>query len=83
MLAIVTIFLVTLIASAIAVWMYRKISGWEGLGDASAANNPQRGGKRKMGLQQGFISLVSAPKERARNRRLRSPNDGIKAPWGW
>ncbi|MFC1701830.1 hypothetical protein ACFL1J_03685 [Pseudomonadota bacterium] len=83
MLALVTIFLVTLLASAMAVWVYRKISGWEGLGDISVARTPQRGGKRKMGLQQGFVSLVSAPKEQARNKRLRSPNGGIKAPWGW
>jgi len=82
MLELVTIFLITLIASATAVWFWRKITDWKGFSGTAVVHAGSRGGK-KIGLQQGFISLFSAPKEKAKNIRLRNTARGIKVPWGW
>ena len=83
MLELVILFLLSLMGSAITIWLYRKIFGCEGLGDSLVVRTPQWGAERKMDLQQAFASLVSAPKERARYKRLRSPQGGVKTPWGW
>ena len=82
MLAFVAMLLVTLIASATAVWVYRKVSGWHGL-TATLVGSPRSTTRMKIGAQQGFISLVSRRGKKSKNVRLRSPKGKIKTPWGW
>lgn len=82
MLALATIFLITLIASVTAVWLYRKISSWQGL-TRLVVGRPQNTDRAKIGLQQGFISLFSSPRKQAKKVKLRSTRGGIKTPWGW
>ena len=82
MLALVAIFLFTLAVSAIAVWLYRRISGWHGF-THTLVGRPRSATRMKIGLQQGFISLVSNNGGRARHVKLRTPMGGIKTPWGW
>lgn len=80
MLALVFIFLITLLVSAGTVWLYRTVSGWKGFNQAVVA---RRGPvvRMKLRAQQGYISLIAAPK--ARPVRLRRSTGTIKAPWGW
>jgi hypothetical protein len=83
MLALVTIFIASCLIALTIIWMYRLLAGWQGL----KSNVPTQKGKNTVGMklnvQQGFISMFSTSHENARNKRLRSPKDGIKAPWGW
>jgi len=82
MLALVAIFLVTLIASTIAVWLYRQMSGWHGF-TRTLVGRPASTTRMKIGLQQGFISLYSASTKQAKHVKLRGPRGAIKTPWGW
>ena len=82
MLALVAIFLVTLIASETAVWLYRKISGWHGF-TTTLVGRPHSTVKMKIGMQQGFVQLAAAPRGQVKFVRLRSPKGGFKTPWGW
>ena len=82
MLALVTIFLFTLLLAAVVIWAYRSIAGWHGF----KQNILGRSGptmKMTVRAQQGFITLN--PKSQARVRKLgvRSPKGGIRSPWGW
>jgi hypothetical protein len=87
MLALVTIFLATLLIAAATIWLYRSLAGWQGFKHSVGVPGVQRPTGSKAGLklsaQQGFISLFGSSKEAVRNKRLRSPKNGIKAPWGW
>ena len=80
MLALVTIFLATLLISLVAIWMYRTVAGWKGFNQAVVA---RRGPAVRMKLraQQGYISLIASQK--ARPVRLPRSTGTIKAPWGW
>lgn len=83
MLALVTIFLATLLISVCTIWMYRIVSGWKGFKQTVVA---RRGPvvRMKLRAQQGYISLVSAPsRQKARPVRLRRSTGTLKAPWGW
>ena len=83
MLALVTIFLATLLISVVAIWLYRTVTGWKGFNQAVVA---RRGPAVRMKLkaQQGYISLISAPSlQKAKQVRLRRSTGTIKAPWGW
>jgi len=83
MLALVTIFLTTLLISVVAIWLYRTVAGWKGFNSAVIA---RRGPAVRMKLraQQGYISLISAPsRQKAKPVRLRRSTGTIKAPWGW
>ena len=83
MLALVTIFLATLLISVVAIWLYRTVTGWKGFNQAVVA---RRGPAVRMKLraQQGYISLISAPSlQKAKPVRLRISTGTIKAPWGW
>jgi len=83
MLALVTIFLATLLISVVAIWLYRTVTGWKGFNQAVVA---RRGPAVRMKLraQQGYISLISAPSlQKAKTVRLRRSTGTIKAPWGW
>ena len=82
MLAIITIFLITFLTAATAVWLYRMVSGWQGF-NRSLVARPVKPVRTKMGVQQGFISMNSTHPARAKPVRHRSPKGGIKAPWGW
>lgn len=82
MLALVTIFLATLIISATTVWLYRRISGWHGFTD-KLVGRPQSTMRMKIGAQQGFISLVRKPDRKSKTVRLRTHKRNIKTPWGW
>jgi len=82
MLALVAIFLVTLITSATAVWVYRKVSGWHGF-TATLVGRSHSVAKMKIGQQQGFVQLAAKPKGQTRLVRTRTPKGGFKTPWGW
>ena len=82
MLALVAIFLVTFMASATAVWTYRKISGWHGF-TTTVVGRPPSTVRMKIGMQQGFVQLTAKPRGQARYIRLRAPKGGFKTPWGW
>ena len=90
MLALVAIFLVTLIASATSIWMYRKISGWHGF-SKTVVGRPKAAVRMNRGLQYGFVQLTAKHKAQmaAKTRgqiklaRRRTPKGGYEAPWGW
>ena len=82
MLAIITIFLFSVLTAAIAIWLYRRASGWQGFNHTLVGRTGTRA-RAKMGVQQGFISLKSTRRERAKTVKHRSPKGAIKAPWGW
>lgn len=82
MLALVSIFLFTLAVSAVAVWLYRRISGWHGFTHTLVAR-PRSASRTRIGLQQGFISMISDHRVQAKSVRLRTPRGGLKTPWGW
>jgi len=83
MLALVTIFLATLLISVVAIWSYRTVAGLKRFKRTVVAH---RGPAVRMKLraQQGYISLISAPSlQKAKPVRLRKSTGTIKAPWGW
>ena len=83
MLALVIMFLVTLLISVVTIWLYRAVSGWKGFNRAVVV---RRGPTVRMKLraQQGYISLISEPsQQKAKPVRLRRTTGTIKAPWGW
>jgi len=90
MLALAAIFLFTLMASATAVWLYRKVSGWHGF-TTTVVGRPHSGSRTKMGLQHGFVHLTAKykgqttakPRGQTKLKRHRAPKGGYKAPWGW
>ena len=82
MLALTSMFLVTIIVSASSVWLYRKLSVWHG-STGTLVGRPQSTTRMKIGAQQGFISLVPERGKRSRNIKLRSPKGKVKTPWGW
>ncbi len=84
MLALVVIFLVTLIVSATAIWVYRKLSVWHGHGfTETLVSGPGSTAKMKIGARQGTISLVSKRRNKSRNTKLRSSKGENNTPWGW
>jgi hypothetical protein len=99
MLALVTIFLVTILISLVAVWIYRKLFAWEGSSSVVAARRgktakmklkPQRGfvslfksSKAKKPTSRGHSSRASSSRARVKPARLRQTAGTIKAPWGW
>lgn len=82
MLALVAIFLVTLVISATAVWVYRKISDWDGFSE-TLVGRPKSTMRMKIGAQQGFISLHRKSDRTPRTIRLRGRRRAVKTPWGW
>lgn len=86
MLAMITIFVATFLVAVTVIWLYRSIAGWQGFANSVASPDRQTKNMRsnmKLSAQQGFISMFSSSREAARSKKLRSPKDGIKAPWGW
>ena len=90
MLALIAIFLVTLIASATVIWMYQKISGWHGF-SKTVVGRPDPAVRMNRGLQYGFVQMTTKDKDQmtAKTRgqtklvRRRTPKSGYEAPWGW
>jgi hypothetical protein len=82
MLALASMFLVTFIVSASAIWLYRKLSVGHGFTE-TLVGRPQSTTRMKIGAQQGFISLVPERRGKSKNVILRSPKGKIKTPWGW
>ena len=82
MLALVAIFLVTIIVSATAIWAYRKLSVWHGF-TGTFVGRPQSRTRMKIGAQQGFISVLTKRRKKSKNVILRSPTGKIRTPWGW
>jgi hypothetical protein len=82
MLALVAMFLFSLIVSASAIWVYRKLSVWNGFTE-TLVGRPQSTTRMKIGAQQGFISPAPKRGKKEKNVKLRSPKGKIEAPWGW
>ena len=82
MLELVVIFLVTLLISITTIWLYRKLSGWHGFEDKVVGRHKPNP-RMKVGLQQGFVSLMTKPTSKAKTVRLPRQSGGHKAPWGW
>lgn len=80
MLSIVTIFLLTFAAAFIAVRFYRAVDGWRGSRQLSVG---QENKPSKMSLRAQLGLLISEPKQKAKTVRVRSPANGVRAPWGW
>jgi hypothetical protein len=84
MLALVTIFLATLLISVVAIWLYRTVTGWKGFNQAVVVARRGPTVRMKLRAQQGYISLISAASnQKAKPVRLRKSTGTIKAPWGW
>jgi len=86
MLALVIIFLATLLIAAIAVWFYRLIFSWKGV-NYRLVGRPRTSMMMKLSAQQGYITLApktnKASQTPARVVKLRTVRGGVKAPWGW
>lgn len=82
MLELVTIFLATLLISAISVRLYRFMSGWKGFNQTVVG---RRNSSVRMTLraQQGYISWMPLSPAETKKIRLRRSKCNIKAPWGW
>jgi hypothetical protein len=89
MLSLVSLFLVTLLVSASAVWMHRRMP--EILDFLGKLFSQSDSAVRSTGGLQQFLSSVSTPGSNAGNLRggkarsvkLRSSRAEVKAPWGW
>ena len=89
MLAFVSLFLVALLASTFAVWMFRRIPELQDF-ISELFSRSDSAAKSTGGLQQ-FMSSVSTPGSNASNLRggkarsvkLRNYRSVVKAPWGW
>ena len=82
MLVLVTLFLIMLAVAAIAVWLVRRASNWQGFNQVSEAE-PETTTKRWRKAQQSFNSFASSTRENAKHTTLPNSKDDIKAPWGW
>ena len=82
MLALVTIFLTTLIVAAAAVWLYRSISSWQGF-KRTMVRRRMPAVRMKINAQQGYIWLVQPSRKASMRTRSRDFDGDIKAPWGW
>ena len=82
MLALVAIFLVTLMISVTTIWLYRKVSGWYGF-SKTLVSRPQPVMRMKIGAQQGFVSLERKSNRKAKTVMLRGRRRAVKTPWGW
>lgn len=84
MLALVIIFLATLLISVVTIWLYRTVTSWKGFNNTAVVARRGPAVRMKLKAQQGYISLISAPSlQKAKPVRLRRSTGTIKAPWGW
>ncbi len=88
MLALVTIFLATLLIAVVSIRLYRAVSGWQGVNSVVVARRRRTTGA-KLRPQQGFVSLkglisqFATARPRIKTVKLRNTTGTIKAPWGW
>jgi hypothetical protein len=82
MLILVTFFLISLVVSTIAIWLYRFISNWEGFNQLTVGNSAKNT-RRSFGTQQGYIRAASSTRRRAKSMMLPAAGNSIKTPWGW
>ena len=80
MFALVTILLITFSAAFITVRFYRAVEGRQGSRQLLVG---QQNKPSKLSLKAQLGILISEPKQKAKAVRLRSPENGVKAPWGW
>jgi hypothetical protein len=82
MLALASVFLLSLVVSLIAILIYRLVLSLHSYVQ-SQVDKPRSVSWMKLVTQQGFGSFLSAPKEQAKVARLSRSKDDIKKPWGW
>ena len=82
MLMLVTLFLVSLIISATVIWLCRLIFNWHNFKE-TVADDPDITTRDKIEAFRGFMSLFASAREPIEAKSLRSPDDNIRAPWGW
>jgi hypothetical protein len=82
MLMLVTLFLVSLIISATVIWLCRLIFNWHNFKE-TVADDPDKTTRDKIEAFRVFMSLFASAREPAEAKSLRSPDDNIRAPWGW
>ena len=82
MLILVTFFLISLVVSTIAIWLYRFISNWEGFNQLTVGKSAKNAG-RWYRPQHRFNPAALAARGRAKAMVLRAGGDSIKTPWGW
>lgn len=82
MLALVAIFVLTILIAFVAVRFYRVVAGWSGFSE-NILGRSDSNLIMTVRTQQGFITLNPKSPGRVRRIRLRSPKGGIKSPWGW
>ena len=89
MLALVFLFLVALLVSSFAIWLYRRIPEIQSL-ISELFSQSDSAPRSQDGLQQ-FMSSVSTPGSitsnyrggKARSTKLRRSRGELKVPWGW
>ena len=87
MLALITIFIASLLTAIVSIWLYRIVSSWKRF-DSAEVVRPGITKGSKLRPQHGFVSLKGvmskmAPAQPAKSVKLRNSNSSIKAPWGW
>jgi hypothetical protein len=82
MLAYTLLFFVTLLASVLAIWLWRIVSRWDGI-KGNIIENRVTTARTKLKTPQGFTFLSRSDRERAKYKTLRNSKGNIKAPWGW
>lgn len=82
MIVLVTFFLLALIVSASAVWLYRYISRWRGFNQITVGNSGTQI-KGWLKAQKSLISIASSTRGNAKSISLPNSKVSIKAPWGW
>jgi len=82
MLVLVTFFLIALLVSSTAVWLYRFTSNWKGFNQITVGNS-RTTTKGWLKAQQSFSSSASSTRGNVKYMTLPNSKGGIKAPWGW
>ena len=82
MLTLITMFLITPIIVATAIWLYRLVSNWRGA-KYVAIGRKNTNTPITLTTQQGFVSLTSVFRGGAKHKGLHGPKGSLKTPWGW
>jgi len=82
MLAYTLLFFVTLLASVVAIWVWRIVSSWDGI-KRNIIDNRVTTVRTKPKTSQGFMFFFGSARESAQHKTLRNSKGNIKAPWGW
>jgi hypothetical protein len=75
-------FLVAILISAFAIWMWRLVFNLDGLKRSLVAKTGTAA-RTRLNTQQGFMSLSRSFRQSAKYKTRRNSKGGIKAPWGW